>query len=433
MADATVVFRPAGEPLRLTGQAGDPGVLRLIERSGGSYEPALLATLRDRLAPDAVSFDVGANIGPVTLAMSRLTPQGHVFAFEPAPSNFSYLVRNIEDNGAVNVTAERVALYDTDGPLRFTVSDDDPAGSHVPAEGTDGAATTVQAMTLDRFVEERGVTRLDLIKLDVEGAELRVLRGAAATLARFRPDLVFEVNPVALRRFHQASFRDLLALVRVTHPSVFSVDANGRLAAVLSGDHLARFLARHGVVNLVALARPARRERLGSGLARSVAAPLRGLIGSAALSAGSNRWRRPAMEFAVEPAFRLRALDEAVQGPPGGQALVRVRLDNIGRQWLSSDWTYHPVHASYRWYGAGGALVAEEGRRSVLPHPVGPGTSVTIGVGVTLPVEPGPYDLAVTLVQEAYAWFDQQDEGLSCRVPALVGQRPEGARQWPVG
>lgn len=408
MGDATVPLRVDGESLALTGSDADHGVLRLVERSGGTYEPGLLAVLRRRLAADAVALDVGANIGPVTLAMSRWAPRGRVYALEPAPSNFAYLLANLAANHAGNVAAERIALYDREGPLDFAVSDDDPAGSHVPA-GDGGATTTVEATTLDRFVDERGIARLDLVKMDVEGSEVRVLRGGARTLAALRPDLVFEVNPVALRRFHRTSYADLLGAVQATHPHVWSFDDRGRLAAVRSAEHLRRLLARHGVVNLLATAEPA-----GTG------ARLRGAVGEAALGARSSRRRRPESEFAVNPDVRVTAAVTEVVVPAGGRVTVPVAVCNRGREWLASDWPYHPVHVSYRLDGV-------EGVRTALPRPLPPGgeATVEVDVDVDLPDHPGRHELVLTLVQEGYAWFDDLDPGAACRVPVVV-RRPEG-------
>lgn len=418
MADVTVTFRPpgGGEPFVLTGQEGDHGVVGDIERSGGSYEPTVLAALQSRLGPGSVSFDVGANIGAVTLVLSRLSPGGAVFAFEPAPANFAYLRRNLADNGAANVVAEALALYDENGPVPFEVSEVYPAGSHVTAG--DEATTFVEGVRLDDYVERRGVERVDLVKLDVEGAEMRALRGAQRTLARFRPDLVVEVNPVALRRFHRVSFRDLAALLRSSGYSLFAVDARGRSEAVVSDGHLARLLAKHGVVNVLALAR-----RHGAPLPCPAppAAWARGARTLARLHARSNRWRCPGVEFVVEPALVLDVPAGEVRGAPGEHAVVEVRVENRSRHWLSSGFPYHPVRASYHWYDAGGRLLVEDGRRTDLPRPLAPGAARTVELDVELPAEPGAYELGVTFVQEAFAWFDQLDPGLCRRVPAVVG------------
>ncbi|HET7489712.1 MAG TPA: FkbM family methyltransferase [Acidimicrobiales bacterium] len=398
MPDATVALKVPGDTLALTGDAADAGVLGAVQRSGGAYEPGLLALLARRLAPDAVALDVGANIGPVTLAMSRLCPRGRVFALEPAPSNYAYLRANLAANRAGNVSAECLALYDTEGRLSFAESADDPAGSHV-GEGS----TSVDATTLDCFVAERGIARIDLVKMDVEGSELRVLRGGQATLTRLRPDLVFEVNPVVLRRFHRASYADLLDAVRATHPHVFSFDGHGRTAAVGSTGHVRRLLAAQGVVNLLATAR-----RPGAGdLAR-------GAGGLAALAARSNRWRAPALEFAVAPALRLSVPRRVWGGRVGERLHLPVGVWNTGREWLSSGWPHHPVHVACRW--SDGA----EGPRADLPRPLRPGAAGTAVLGVDLPARPGHYELTVTLVQERYAWFDDLDAALVARVAVEV-------------
>ena len=111
--------------------------------------------------------------------LAGMVPRGHVYAFEASRENFDYLERNLVANGLTNVTAERVAVYDgSTDRLELSVAADNTAGSFVSATGhREGDVEVVPAVTLDAGVAARGLERVDLVKLDVEGAEPRVLDG----------------------------------------------------------------------------------------------------------------------------------------------------------------------------------------------------------------------------------------------------------------
>jgi glutathione S-transferase len=144
--------------------------------------------LRDVAQP--VIFDVGANVGNHSAALRDIA--GHIYAFEPNPALLARLDEMIVRNGVDNITAVGLALSDRPGVGRLSV----PAGHSEraalkDAEGAEGAVD-VEVTAGDAFVAERGVTRLDLVKIDVEGHEPAVLAGLAATLERLRPTVVFE-------------------------------------------------------------------------------------------------------------------------------------------------------------------------------------------------------------------------------------------------
>jgi FkbM family methyltransferase len=146
------------------------------------------------------AVDVGANIGLFTLALaSRIGPGGSVQAFEPDPVN----LRLLEENIAINelqgrVTISGKALSDVNGTVLLDPSHD-AASSHLSRTGTQ-----VETVRLDDYPLEA----LHLMKIDVEGTECRVLRGAARTLTRFRPILLVECAERHLLRAN-ASLQEL--------------------------------------------------------------------------------------------------------------------------------------------------------------------------------------------------------------------------------
>jgi FkbM family methyltransferase len=170
----------------------------------------ILRLVRTALPPDGIFVDVGANIGIQTLSAARhLHAGGAVVAFEPQPNNFLTLRHNVAQNGLRHVDCHNLGL--ANAPETLTC--------HGPARGGNWSLASrgehsfeVRLIRLDDFLDEHPLPRLDMIKIDVEGAEVRVLRGACRTLARFRPLLVFEVCPAWLRRL-DSSAAELLATV----------------------------------------------------------------------------------------------------------------------------------------------------------------------------------------------------------------------------
>ena len=152
-------------------------------------EAPLQAWVRANVPPDGVLIDAGGNIGLTALVLSALVPDGHVHVFEALPENAAHLRRNIEGNGIRNCTVNAVALGRQPGTVRM--SSDGPR-SHVLSGAEKGV--DVPVTTLDRYVANAGLARVDFIKMDVEGFEPAVLEGASATVGRFRPPVWMEFN-----------------------------------------------------------------------------------------------------------------------------------------------------------------------------------------------------------------------------------------------
>ena len=165
-----------------------------FEKEEGRLLCALLPT-------GGVMFDVGANIGYYSLgAALRVGPTGQVHAFEPTPSVHQRLVANIELNGLHQVVAHACAVTDAAGSATMY---DLPGNSGAHSLGRHAASRgsyTVSTIRLDDYVHEHDVPRLDLVKLDIEGAEVLALRGMHELLRRFRPHVLLEINPKCLRR-----------------------------------------------------------------------------------------------------------------------------------------------------------------------------------------------------------------------------------------
>lgn len=150
------------------------------------------------LRPGQVVVDVGANLGLLTLAFARAVgPAGRVLAVEPAEETFGALERQVRINDLKHVTAIHAALADKPGAMRLYHHADPGRNSLVAGASDDGEEVPVT--TLDALLAEHGIGRVDVLKIDVEGAEPLVLAGAAKTLGH-RPVVVFEIHSQAANR-----------------------------------------------------------------------------------------------------------------------------------------------------------------------------------------------------------------------------------------
>ncbi|HZP90502.1 MAG TPA: FkbM family methyltransferase, partial [Actinomycetota bacterium] len=168
----------------------------------GVYEPRVAALLDVTLEPDGVLVDVGANVGCFTVPLAhRLEPAGRVLAVEASPRVLPYLEWNIRVNACRNVWLARAAAHERDHDIvEFYEAPPEKFGMGSVGPQFDEKPVAVPTRTLDSLAAEHRLSRVDAIKLDVEGLEASVLRGAVQLLRDFRPLVVFEFCDWAERR-----------------------------------------------------------------------------------------------------------------------------------------------------------------------------------------------------------------------------------------
>jgi FkbM family methyltransferase len=151
-----------------------------------------------------VMIDVGANDGLFTIfAARRVGKKGHVFAFEPSAREFARLQANIRLNRLRNVKAIPKAVSDVTGASQLKISEyghegQNTLGDFVHAVKQAGIQV-VEVCRLDEFLQTENLTRLDVMKIDVEGAEYKVLQGGEGIIRRFRPIILLELLDKALQ------------------------------------------------------------------------------------------------------------------------------------------------------------------------------------------------------------------------------------------
>jgi len=189
---------PDGQELAVRPFSNDPAIVKEIYFMR-SYERFFLPREGDVVA------DVGAHIGVFANRVAKMIgPNGMLLSFEPEAENFGFLQANIRMNRHSNVIAFRKAMSSSKGTRPFRVSGTGASGGHTleiaPASPSShpfrSVLTEVECDTLDSALRERGIKRLDFLKIDVEGHELEVLKGAEDSIRRFRPKVVVERKPV---------------------------------------------------------------------------------------------------------------------------------------------------------------------------------------------------------------------------------------------
>jgi FkbM family methyltransferase len=208
----------------------------------GTYEPELQAALHELIPSGAIIYDVGANIGYVSLLLAKAAGiHGHVYAFEALPGNAEQWLQNV----ALNGMESRLSLYagavtDCAGPVRFLVH---ASGGMGKAAGSAGRADQYQSeisvpgISLDEFVYRQGNPPPQVVKMDIEGGEVLALPGMRRVLAEARPLMLMELHGPESSR---AAWETLTAAgyticwMRHGYPEVPSLEAMGWKAYIVA-------------------------------------------------------------------------------------------------------------------------------------------------------------------------------------------------------
>jgi len=177
-----------------------PGDGQGLDVPAGRATTPLEQFVLDNVPSDGVYVDVGANNGFFySLQVARRHTGARVFAFEPDPQILPHLKRNVHQNGfdtQIEIIAQ--AVSDSPGQLRLTAGLG--ASGYLLDDAAPDPGIEVPVTTLDAFVQQRGLDRIDLIKVDIEGHEHRMLEGSRNVLLELQPTLVLELLDQHLRR-----------------------------------------------------------------------------------------------------------------------------------------------------------------------------------------------------------------------------------------
>lgn len=186
--DHLVSVLPAGERVRLSAR-----------HRSLTWNPEEYHAFRAAVRQGATVLDIGANVGAYTLLFAQWVGRsGRVFAFEPSPSAARGLRQHLSLNAVDNVEVIEAAVCDRQGSGRLYVNGSDGSSSLVGNAQRDWRFVVVRTTTIDDFCSARSIAP-DVVKIDVEGAEVDVLRGAGRTLGSGRPVVFVELHPSVWR------------------------------------------------------------------------------------------------------------------------------------------------------------------------------------------------------------------------------------------
>lgn len=162
---------------------------------GGSWDHWVFRTINDHLAPGAVVYDIGANVGYITLelAFTRKADQIRLVSFEPQEELAANVGLGARVNGLSNIDVWAIAIGSKDEVIPFFATAHSVHATAIAPQERFRARRVTQR-SIDSLVEKQEIPPPDWIKIDIEGYELEALRGARNTIRRFRPWLIFEFS-----------------------------------------------------------------------------------------------------------------------------------------------------------------------------------------------------------------------------------------------
>lgn len=206
----------------------------------GKLKVSAIAALLPRIPPEGVFIDIGAHGGSWTVPLSRHLTKGRTYAVDAMPYYSAVLIRLLKLLRIKNSQVFNYAVSDFEGSLKLQWKD--CAGkrltgkTHILAPNEQSIdSISVACTTLDSFVSKQNLNRIDLIKVDVEGAELSVFRGSARVLETYRPMIYTELEQKWLMRY-SASTDDVFSFLSSFNYDSYLI-ANGSIVPIRQFDY----------------------------------------------------------------------------------------------------------------------------------------------------------------------------------------------------
>jgi FkbM family methyltransferase len=202
----------------------------------GYFDPLGIRFIKNQLYEGEIFIDIGANVGAYSLIASRFVGKsGRVIAFEPASKSFLRLMKNISMNGLTNIIPERKAVIDRNTKIDLYISRNQNLGmsSIFHHDLETGTTESVEAVSLDSYAEKLGLSRISLIKIDIEGSEFLALKGMQKILDSMRPKILIELKEETLAN-SGFQVKDVLDLLTKAGYSKFIIDSKGNISNDLS-------------------------------------------------------------------------------------------------------------------------------------------------------------------------------------------------------
>lgn len=197
-----------------------------LEHIGAVFEPNMVRLFDALVKPSDTVLDIGANIGCTTILFGSRARQ--VISFEPSPTTYKFLKRNVEAAELENVQLKNLGLGKSAGRFELTFSPNNRSGGFVSNKMQASAGHQVEAIDIvqgDAYMASSGIAAVDFIKIDVEGFERDVIEGLSQTIASARPIVTLELNHWCLNVLQRTSVPDFLDFLRSVFPYLYAVGA----------------------------------------------------------------------------------------------------------------------------------------------------------------------------------------------------------------
>lgn len=172
-----------------------------------------------------VILDVGANIGSTALMFARLNPNAVIYAFEPHNVTYKRALRNISINKFKNIELIQKGLGEQPRVVKlYEVAENNPGANRILEEGNDYPSTEIEIDTIDNIVRQKNLATVDFIKMDVEGYEFSVLKGAINTLLKYHPVLHIELDNGNLQQHNLTANMLLNFLIDAGYTNIYRAD-----------------------------------------------------------------------------------------------------------------------------------------------------------------------------------------------------------------
>jgi len=221
----------------------------------GGFQKHVVANSLLTVPADAVILDIGANTGVMSLNFAKAYPQSTVYAFEPTEKAFGRMKTNLDLNSRL---ANRIHSFRAfvsahpAGPEDKEIYSSWPLEGHPERHNIHGGvamkARNTPTYSIDSFVREQGLDRIDLIKIDTDGHELEVLKGAKETLKAFRPGIILELGAYLTLPDGPNSYIEITELFKNSGYNLFS-----QKGKPLSKDNFKQHVPQYGTIDAIAI------------------------------------------------------------------------------------------------------------------------------------------------------------------------------------
>jgi FkbM family methyltransferase len=189
----TMTARKSG--IKLFSNGVDERIIPVEILNFGNFEAEFLEIILEMIADNGVIIDIGANVGWYSLNLAISIKKSKIYALEPIPSTFKMLGKNIALNNFSNISLFNIGLGDKKSISKFYYYPEGAGNASLKKLAQNRRLEIIKCHidTLDNFIIEKKITRLDFIKCDVEGAELLVFKGGVETIKKYKPVIFTEM------------------------------------------------------------------------------------------------------------------------------------------------------------------------------------------------------------------------------------------------